>query len=565
MEEKNKNSINIQKRKNRHLILYSMVGLLFVIGIIFTILQFRFINQTINNHGSITYYDNTGTKMLTIKKKPISINEIPKRELALLNTTGESYLRSYIIEQIFNGNQKGILTNLKKETAKLYFTVFVDEKELVNYYLNELDFKTGIIGMGTAAEYFFRKQVNELDSLEWSYLLALEKISHNQIIDENNEQVRDYMKEVLEEYYKTGVLSKDEFNNDKKDFPHFLETMLTHKYAYCYSYLQYAYSELIESNNTPIHSNLAIYLNIDQKVQKELFNQYIKKDNFPKSQNQDNGIESSMVIVNHKNGELVAMMGSRNPFAKVLNRVDHPRQPASTMKPLVVYGPAMELGWKRDDRLKDVPFRIGTFQPLNYDYIYRKEVSLEEGLVMSYNVPTVWLLQQIGLHTGLEYLKKFKVFTVDIRDSFPIALGFLQNGASPLEMVKAYSAISNRGQLVSGGTLKKIEIANGEVTLPEKKPKQYRVFSERTSEELVSLLTAVVERGTGKSAYIEGEQVYGKTGTNSNDGWFIGGVENYTAAVWVGNERMKPDQKQEVSGGSYPAALFKNVMSEVIK
>lgn len=448
-------------------------------------------------------------------------------------------------------------TNYTKQTISRFLLKTVSHDEQMKTLINNAYMDFGIIGMEGGAHYYFQKDLQDTSKLEQAFLLS--KLESKRTTDiQNDSQV------FLKVLSKNGVITKSEYSSDKVKMAELINS-LKNAHTYAQSYVQEA---LLESEKALglsevdlMRKGYRIYTNLDPQLQKTLYSHFQQDDNFPLKENFK--VESGMVIANKTTGEVLGLMGGRDYQNSSLNRASQiKRQPASTFKPLIVFAPAIDLGWKPNALLKDLPMVVGGYKPENYDYKYRGQVSFKDTVIHSYNVPTVWLLSQIGLDKGMKYVNNFGLFNVNQNDGYKNALGFLSNGTSPLTMAEAYTIFPNDGEMVQVHTIRKIKDNQGKrIYLPNQEKK--RIIKKETANEMNKLLRSVVLDGTANKANIDGQFVAGKTGTTSYDGWFVGYTKKYVTAVWMGSDVINPNNQLTIDGGGYPSILFKKVMTDL--
>lgn len=295
--------------------------------------------------------------------------------------------------------------------------------------------------------------------------------------------------------------------------------------------------------------------------------------------------QAAAVIMENSTGEIKAMMGGRGASGKQLyNRATNPRQPGSSIKPIAIYGPAIQMSCeyaakkkkmsldKSDDSdwgkyvtagsvINDALTKDGNGKvwPKNDDLRYHGDVTLREAVQQSLNVCSYKTFLQIERNEGAEYsmdmLKKVGITTLDdTNDLNPaaLALGGLTNGLSPLEETAAYATFPNGGVYKTPIFYTKVLDANGD-TIFEKAAEETQVYDEGVAWIMTDVLRTVVTHGIGGSAAISSQPVGGKTGTTSNkyDIWFSGFTPQYTMSLWMGN-----DINISVSDYSYKSAQF---------
>ena len=301
--------------------------------------------------------------------------------------------------------------------------------------------------------------------------------------------------------------------------------------------------------------------------------------------------QGAMVIMENSTGEIKAMMGGRGTKGKQLyNRAVNPRQPGSSIKPIGVYGPALQMSfeYERDGKtmtldtsegsdwgkyitagsiINDAPItNNGSAWPKNWYNGYRGHMTLRKSVQQSVNVCAVKTYQQIGPDYSSSMLKKSGISTIDeegdVNDLNPaaLALGGMTNGIAPLELTAAYAVFPNGGTYKEPITYTKILGPDDEL-LFDKKAKEEQVYDEGVAWIMTDILRTVVTQGIATNASIGSQPVGGKTGTTDNqfDIWFCGFTPQYTAALWMGN-----DVNIELSAGSSQTASFwSEVMSRV--
>lgn len=289
----------------------------------------------------------------------------------------------------------------------------------------------------------------------------------------------------------------------------------------------------------------------------------------------------SFVLMNHKNGKVLALVGGRGgkTASRTLNRATNSlRQPGSTFKILSAYLPAFDTAglslatYEKDEKY----YYPGTkVQVHNWNgNSYKGYVSLRDGIVNSMNVVTVKTLEKVTPKVAYDYLLNLGISTlVDSRTGadgkvysdiqFPMALGGLTDGVTNLELTAAYAAIANKGVYVEPSLYTKILDHDGNVLI-DKTPAKRQVMKDSTAYLLTSAMQDVITRGTGtKAKFTEIDMpAAGKTGTTSSDIdlWFEGFTPYYTAGIWGGWDLNK-DQDNTI----YHKTLWKTIMENIHK
>lgn len=310
--------------------------------------------------------------------------------------------------------------------------------------------------------------------------------------------------------------------------------------------------------------------------------------------------QAAMVIVENGTGHIKAMVGGRNVVGRQLyNRTIHTRQSGSSIKPLSVYGAALQksydlqaegqkfsyhnVGNSRQgtsgygdyltaaSTIVDEPLYFGGQQwPKNAENNFVGSVSFRKALQQSINTCAVKIQQQVGNDYSAEMLKKFGLTTVvtdtskSSNDMTPaaLALGGFTHGVKPLEMAQAYASFPNGGVRKDSVAYTKVTDRNGKVLL-KSKSSSHKVLDEGVAWIMTDLLKSVVSNGLGQPAAISGVQAGGKTGTTNDnyDIWFDGFTPHYTAVLWIGSDV----NIKLTSMSNMAAALWGKIMNQIPK
>jgi penicillin-binding protein 1A len=269
-------------------------------------------------------------------------------------------------------------------------------------------------------------------------------------------------------------------------------------------------------------------------------------------------VQGALVCIDPKTGYVMAMVGGRDFSESQFNRAIYSRrQPGSAFKPLI-YAAALEKGYTPSTILMDSPVEYadhdgGTYwAPKNYDENFVGPITFRNALAHSRNVPTIKILEDIGVGYALKFIKQLGIESPIKRD-LSIALG--TSGVSMLELTGAFSIFANGGEKVNPIFIKKIVTMKDEVleenypyVEPEEKEEEEEipelpspaekkhVISSQNAFIITHLLQGVVQHGTGQGAKVIGRPIAGKTGTSSDydDAWFIGYTPSLLTTVWVG-------------------------------
>lgn len=330
-----------------------------------------------------------------------------------------------------------------------------------------------------------------------------------------------------------------------------------------------AYQSAYNDKNDEIRSGgYRIYTSLDSQIQSELQIE-IDRTLASYTELQDNGkfaLQGAGVIVDNQTNYVVAIVGGRGND-DIYNRAYlSARQPGSTIKPLLDYGPAFDTGEYYPARIvNDHKWADG---PSNSGGNYFGNVTVREALNRSLNTVAWQILCDIGVEYGLNYLgeMEFQKLSYIDKSAPSISIGGFTNGVRVVDMAKGYSTLANNGVYNDRTCIVKIEHEQkGELT-KDMKDHANRVYQEDSAFMLTDILkgTLTESYGTGRGLALANDMpAAGKTGTtnSSKDTWFCGYTRYYTTAVWVGYDT--PRAMPGIYGSTYAGKIWKNVMDQI--
>ncbi|NLL17927.1 MAG: PBP1A family penicillin-binding protein [Clostridia bacterium] len=461
--------------------------------------------------------------------------------------------------------------------------------EIFEMYLNLIYFGNGANGIQAAARSYFGKDVSELDLAESAFLAGVVQRPATYNPYKNPDRAKSRRNLVLDQMVKYGYITEAQAAEAKaQDFNlNTQQQQQTSKYPFFIDHAVQEAEDILESLGiSPMElyrSGLHVYTTMDTKIQQAMEDVYSNPDNFPPV-NTEEPVQSAMAVLDHRTGEILGLVGGREHVTqRGLNRATQAkRSPGSVIKPLVVYGPALEQGFGPATVLDDVPVSYPNpagkpYEPRNYDGRWRGLITMREAVKHSVNIPAVKTMEMIGVNTGWEFGKRLGLPLTDNDRNLSLSLGGMSHGFSPLEVASAYGAFANKGIRVEPYAISKILDNEGNV-IWEAKPRQHVVMSEETAYLMTDMLISVVQSGTGTRAKMN-RPVAGKTGTTqlpdlpefrgktgNTDAWWAGYTPEYTGVVWMGYDKTDGNHYlNRVYGGRYPAQIWKAVMEVALK
>ncbi len=497
---------------------------------------------------------------------------------------GGSTITQQLAKNLFLVSDKTITRKLKEAAYALKIDAVLDKDEILVAYLNQIYLGEGKWGLQNAAQIYFGKSVEKL-TLEESALIAglikspttYSPLRNKQKSLERRNLVLSLMKEqnyiTAVEYEKAIVqpiiLKKGTIND------------LSGKYA---PYVDYVIEEAIKrigfTEEQILNGGLQIYTQMDPSIQKAAEDVYKDNSFFPTGK-ADQIVQSGVVLIDHSTGGIRGLVGYRGEgvFRGFNYATGLMRQPGSTFKPLAVYAPALEKGNTPESMVEDSPLNINGYTPTNYDNQYRGKVTMQEAVRDSLNMPAVWLLNEIGIESGVDFAERSGIPLEKEDHVLPLALGGLTKGVSPLQMAQAYGVFANLGVMNKAHAISKITTNDGSV-LFQAQPESVKVTTPSVAYMMTLMLQDVVTNGTGQKAKLN-RPTAGKTGSveldhsgeidrfkgitkGENDVWFVGYTPELTAAVWMGYDKTDKDHYLTTAGGEEPAGVFREILSRAL-
>lgn len=286
-------------------------------------------------------------------------------------------------------------------------------------------------------------------------------------------------------------------------------------------------------------------------------------------------VEVGATLIENKTGKIISFVGGRNFKREQLNHATNaPRQNGSTMKPLLVYAPAMELGKLHPGSvLPDVEVFLygkGKPWPNNYDMKYSGLTSARHALTKSYNVPAVLAYKSIIGQRPANFLDKmgFSNLKKDDYENLSTAIGSLRGGVTVEENTNAFGTFANGGKFIDAYLIEKIVDKGGNIVY-QHKSEPVDVFSPQTAYLTIDMMRDVINRGTatalnGRLKF--GSDWAGKTGTGHEyiDSWFVATNPNVSFGVWLGYDTPKALEKRykNLSYGQRTQYIWADLMND---
>jgi len=484
-------------------------------------------------------------------------------------TYGGSTISQQLIRSTFLNTKKTIKRKIREIILTLELERKYSKKQILEWYLNQIPFGPNLYGVESAANNYFNKPAKDLSIAESAALAALIKAPSYYSNRQNKDKLLIRRNYVLDRMVQEHYLSLKEAEKAKKEKLELGENLQLIKAPHFVFYIENYLFEKYGKNFLE-QGGFKIYTSLDWDLQQEA-EKIVKK--WAERNKIYNAYNAALVAINPKNGQILAMVGSKDWYAALPEGCDKKtgrckfdpkvnvatykigRQPGSAFKPFV-YATAFQNGYSDKDIVIDEKTDFGIwggkhYSPENYDGKFRGAVTLREALAQSLNVPSVKVLIDFaGIKNSIENARKFGLTTLNKPDSFygpSIVLG--GGEVKLLDMVSAYGVFATEGLRIPPVSILKIEDSKGNIIeKPEVTPK--RVLEKKAAQMINSILSDNKARapmfGSRSALYFKNRQVAAKTGTTDNfrDAWTIGYTPSIVAGVWVGNNNNAPMAKK---------------------
>lgn len=464
---------------------------------------------------------------------------------------GGSTITQQVAKNLFLTSQK----NIKRKTQELLLAFWLEHKfskeQILTLYLNRVYLGAGTYGIEAASQKYFQKSSRDMNLLEAAIIAGMLKAPSRYNPIASAERAKARAKVVLQNMVNNDALTE-------RQMKYALTLPVGEDKSYKVQGADYFADWVYREVNDYIgerDNDIYVYTTLDQKIQENA--EKILREAVLAAKNRN--VSEGAVVVLNKSGEVKAMVGGIDYRKSQFNRaVTALRQPGSAFKPFV-YLTALQNGWKREDRIDDVPLSIGKWKPENYDKKYYGSVTLDEALMKSLNLATVNLSESLSRKDIIRTAKKMGIST-PVENTPSLALGTFE--VKVIDMATAYSAIANGGYATWPHAIKEIYTRDGYQLYQREADTENLILDAGAVKDLTKMLEKVISQGTGRRAKIPGFAA-GKTGTTQDyrDAWFVGFIDEYVIAVWVGNDDNSP--MKGVTGGTLPAEIWRKIALSV--
>ena len=465
------------------------------------------------------------------------------------NVTSQSFKEgaSTISQQLIKNTHLTQDKTLERKMKELKLTAQLEKKyskeQILEKYLNTIYFGHSCFGIDSAAAFYFQKSPDALDLADSAILAGLIKSPNNYSPFKNPKKCQARKASVLKTMLSLGHISQKEFEDaQRKPLPQKQESNLQNG-----GYFDLLFDEmeqLSEKYAFPISGNLRI----DSYFSPTLQEQFAKSAHTITS-------DKSMIAIENNSGGIQAYYASVGEIE---------RTPASLIKPLLVYAPALEEGIiSPATPILDEKIDFDGYSPQNYDQTFHGYISVRESIAKSYNVPAVKTLNSLGVDKAAGYMQKLHL-PVNAEDkSLALALGGMKTGYTLRNLANAYTVFACGGEWQPAKLIRAIYVDGR--CLYQATTSKTSVFSPSTAFLISDMLKTTAQTGTAKKLRSLPFPIAAKTGTagssqGNTDAYAIAYTPTHTVGVWTGHAN---NDKIEYTGGGQPCETVKEIFEHL--
>jgi len=460
---------------------------------------------------------------------------------------GGSGITQQFVKNALLSPKRTITRKIKEAILSIELEILCPKDKILEMYLNTIPYGSNAYGVEAASQTFFGKSAKNLTLAEAATLAALPRApSYYSPYGSHKDALMARKNYILDEMVKLRYISKEDAEKAKKEkitfLPYRENILAPHFVMWVKEILSQKYGEkIVESGG------LKVYTTLDYELQE--IAQEVVRAGAEANEAQFGGKNASLVAIDPKTGEILAMVGNRDYFNEdiqgYVNVALRPRQPGSSFKP-VAYATLFKGRWAPGYTIFDVETDFGGgYKPKNYTEINYGPITLRMALANSLNVPAVKVLYLAGLENVLSVAKDLGITTLTDPERFGLSLVLGGGEVKLLELTGAYGAFAQRGKFAQPFPILKVLDNKGRV-LEENKAEPKQVLPEEIAYEIWDILSDENARamifGGVRTMSLPDRKVAVKTGTTTDwrDAWTIGFLPNLVVGVWAGNADNTP-------------------------
>jgi len=489
---------------------------------------------------------------------------------------GGSTITQQLIKSALLSPEVTITRKIKEAVLAFWAERMYSKNEILEMYLNQVPYGGTAWGIESASQTFFGKNLKELTLAEAALLAGLPAAPTDfSPFGSHPEKAFYRQAEVLRRMTEDGYITKEEATKAYAETVHFVSPRVSIRAPHFVMYVK----DLLEKRYGPrlvTHGGLRVTTSLDISMQEKL-QTIVTQQLFTLSRlNVGNG---AAVVTNPKNGEILAMIGSKDYFSTEMqgnvNVTTALRQPGSSIK-VLTYALALESGFTAASIIDDSPVVYTVpnnppYAPVNYDGKFHGPTPFRYALANSYNIPAVKLAAKLGIPALIDKGRDMGINTWNDESRYGLSLTLGGGEVTMLDMTEVFGTLANNGKRVDVKPILEVTDYTGKVYEKNSSVRETQALKPETAWIMGNILSDNAARtnafGPNSSLVIPGKTVSVKTGTTNDkrDNWTIGYTPSYVAAVWVGNNDNSPMNPYLTSGITGAAPIWHDIMVEILK
>lgn len=434
-------------------------------------------------------------------------------------------------EKLYDVNDRSLRRKIQEALLALWLEHKFTKDQILTIYLNRVYLGAGAFGLAAASQHYFGKKPQDLTLYEAAVIAGLLKAPSKFSPSHNPELAEQRAAQVLENMAKEGFISEG-----AKDAALLLASSTTETFrGSAIRYFTDWVVDILPNYVDTEDKDLIVTTTLDPRLQELAEN---KLQRVYQEKRESAKVSQLALVSMDYNGAIRALVGGTNYKKSQFNRVTQAlRQPGSTFK-TILYLAALESGMQPTDMISDLPIRLGKWQPREYKYKVRGEVSLQDAFAHSANTVPVRLAHKIGLTPIIDTARRLGLNS-PLPDNLTIVLGSAET--TLLQLTTAYAIIARQGRSVSPHAISKVTDMEGHTLYTYVAPEYQRVIEPDIARALIHMLQAVMTYGTGKKVALPWPSA-GKTGTTQffKDAYLVGFTSDLITGTWAGNDDNTP-------------------------
>ncbi|MBQ4541460.1 MAG: penicillin-binding protein [Clostridia bacterium] len=489
------------------------------------------------SHNGVDYIRVGGALLSNLKSKSFS--------------EGASTISQQLIKNTLLSNEKTIKRKLKEVKLARALEKNYSKDKILEMYLNNIYFGNGNYGIENASIYYFGKSAKNLTTAESALLAGTINAPNIYNIQNNTEKAIERRNLILNLMKSQNKISNEEYEKSINESVNLNITKVPNNNYMFNEILEEACNILNITENELNYKDIEIFTNYDSTLSNnisELANKYKNLSDY----------NIASIVIDNETNTIIAVYGNSKTLSSK-------KQPGSTIKPILVYAPALEENLiTPTTKILDEEININGYSPANADNKFHGFVTVRECLKNSYNIPSVKLLNELGVETGKNFASKLGINFSENDNHLALSLGGFSSGTTLKQLADAYSTFANSGYFSPSKYITKIKL-NDKIIYSKNNSKN-KVMKESTANQITDMLIDTSKSGTAKKLKNFNYQIASKTGTvgksnstNNTDAYSISYTSNHTVITYIGDENLP----KNISGSSYPTEINKEIFKKL--